>query len=417
MNHAKKKRELDWKLNHGVVTGVFLVCVFQFQYAQARGPSTTEERAKVVELARLLERDPLNENAAASRQWLRQWVIEVPDLRVYMCDDLLSQGLGDNYPYSREVKTQMMFSSAAFAIEHQDNARDEIAQYSAGIQGALRVYEVLLQSHPDAKSAFLDDLVAKRDHGELVDYIARLANKKCKRAHTDLFAALGGSGAAFVMALLVGWWFGGRQASRANAAGGARNADARIAAISQPIVFVCAAYYLAVGTALHFLEPEYDPRFRFMSEYVWGAYGWLMTTTFFVLGLAAFTVAVGVRHVHQPSPGARLGFGLLVVGALFVCLAGVFKEFIPHLAASAVAIPAIVMAALVLSWSFRHAAGWQTIYPATLLIALGMLAAFLSALMNVGMPGLVQRAFLCLFLLWLSIVVHRLVRVTTAAVV
>lgn len=133
-----------------------------------------------------------------------------------------------------------------------------------------------------------------------------------------------------------------------------------------------------------------------------------MTTTFFVRGLAAFTVAAGLRDVHQSSRSACLGFGLLTVGALFVCLSGVFKDFIPHLAVGAVAIPSIVMAVLLLSWSFRCVAGWQTIYRATLLIALGMLAAFLSALADVGMPGLFQRAFLCLFLLWLSIVVHRL---------
>jgi hypothetical protein len=42
-----------------------------------------------------------------------------------------------------------------------------------------------------------------------------------------------------------------------------------------------------------------------------------------------------------------------------------------------------------------------------------MLAAFLSMVADVGMPGLQQRAFLFLFLLWLAIVVHRLVRVTT----
>jgi hypothetical membrane protein len=107
-----------------------------------------------------------------------------------------------------------------------------------------------------------------------------------------------------------------------------------------------------------------------------------------------------------------LGIGLLIVGALFVCLAGVFKEFTFHLAASAVAIPSITMAALLLSWSFRQAAGWQAIYQTTLLIALGMLAAFLSIVAAIGMPGLQQRAFLCLFLLWLSVVVHRLVRVT-----
>ncbi len=54
-------------------------------------------------------------------------------------------GLGDNYPYSSEVNLQMIFSAAAFAIEHQDKARDEIAQYSAGVEGALRVYEVIAE--------------------------------------------------------------------------------------------------------------------------------------------------------------------------------------------------------------------------------------------------------------------------------
>jgi bacteriorhodopsin len=93
-------------------------------------------------------------------------------------------------------------------------------------------------------------------------------------------------------------------------------------------------------------------------------------------------------------------------------LAGVFKDSIPHLLAGAVAFPSLVMAVLLLSWSFRQAAGWQAIYRATLFIALGMLAAFLSMVADVGMPGLQQRAFIFMLLLWLSIVIHRLVRVT-----
>ena len=59
--------------------------------------------------------------------------------QVYTCDDLLGHGLGDKYPYSREVNLQVMFSAAAFAIEHPDKARDDIAQYIAGVEGALRV--------------------------------------------------------------------------------------------------------------------------------------------------------------------------------------------------------------------------------------------------------------------------------------
>jgi hypothetical membrane protein len=199
--------------------------------------------------------------------------------------------------------------------------------------------------------------------------VAPVAKEKCKRSNTQSIAAPAGAGVGLVLGLLVARWFGGRRVPRVNGVGPATNGSARIATISRAIVNVCAAYYVIVGVALHILEPEYDPRFRFMSEYVWGAYGWLMTTTFFVLGLAAFAVAAGLRDVHQSSRSARIGFGLLTVGALFVCLAGVFKEFIPHAAASAVAIPSIVMAALLLSLSFRQARRWQTIYRPLLLIA------------------------------------------------
>jgi hypothetical membrane protein len=397
-----------------LVAGVFLLSALPVHPAQARPrPSTAEERAKVVALARSLEQDPFGPDAPATRRWLREWIVEVPDIRVYACANLLGHGLGGDYPYSHEVTDQAMFSAAAFATEHQDKARDEIAQYSAGVEGALRLYQVLLKSKPDARSAFLDEFVVKRDHDALVDHVAALANEKCKRANTDLIGALAGAGVGLALGLLVAR-FGGGRARRLDGVGDATegNRSARRASISRRIVFACAAYFVIVGISLHFLEPEFDPRFRFMSEYVWGAYGWLMTTTFFVLGLAAFTVAAGLRDVHRSSGSARLGFGLLAVGALFVCLAGVFKDFIPHLAASVVAIPSVVMAVVLLSWSFRPAAEWRAIHGPTLVIALGMLAAFLAAHTHFGMPGLLQRAFLLLFLAWLSIVAHQLVRVT-----
>jgi hypothetical membrane protein len=400
-----------------VVGGLFLMCIAQVQCTLGPGLSTPNERGKVVSLTRSLERDPLAESAPATRQWLRKWIIEVPDIRVYACDDLLGHGLGDNYPYSTEVKLQPMFSAAAFAIEHRDKARDQHAQYHAGVEGALRVYEALLKSKPDAKSAFLDDLLAKRDHGELADHVAKLAKEKCKRSNFILIANLAGSAVALVLGLLVARWFGGRRDRLSTSLGAvpSKNYSARIATVLQHVVFVCAGYYVIVAVALHILEPEFDPRFRFMSEYALSAHGWLMTTTFFVLGLATFAVAVALRNGQQSLPRARTGFGLLSVGALFVCLAGVFKDSLPHLLASVVVFPSIVMAVLLLSWSFRQAAGWRTIYRPTLFIAFGILALYLSMVADVGMPGLQQRAFLFLFLLWLAIVIHRLVRVRAGA--
>jgi hypothetical membrane protein len=407
------------KVSRGlVVAGMFLVCALQVHHAQGRGPSTPEERAKVVALTRWLERDPFGENAPATRQWLREWITEVPDIRFKACNALLGHALGDNYPYSREVNLQVVFSGAAFTIERQDKARDDVPIYTAGVEGALRVYQVLVKSKPDAKLTFLDELVAKRDNGELVDYVARLAKEKCHKSKRDLIAPiapLAGAGVGLVLGSLIGWLFGGRRSKSLSDpdVASAEKRSTRFASIAQWIVFACAVYYVIVGTALHFLEPEYDPRYRFMSEYAWSAHGWLMTTTFFVLGLAMFTVAVAVRNLYRPSRSARVGFGLLVVGSVFICLAGVFRGFPFHDVGGAVGLPSVVMAALLLSWSFRQASGWRSFFPVALLIALGMLAALLSMVVDVGMPGLQQRIFLFLTLVWLSIVAHRLVRVTT----
>jgi hypothetical protein len=82
------------RLKHGLtIAVVFLGCAVQV-HTQARGPSTPEERAKVVELTRLLEQNPVAENAPSTRQWLREWIIEVPDIRFTVCTDLLGHGLG-----------------------------------------------------------------------------------------------------------------------------------------------------------------------------------------------------------------------------------------------------------------------------------------------------------------------------------
>ena len=389
---------------------MFVLCVLQPRHAEARGPSTPQDRARFVALVRLLERDPLAENANAMREQLRDWTIEVPDIRFKTCPDLLGHVVGDVYPYSRAIKLQVLLSGAVLTIEQPGEARDDVTVYTAGVEGALRAYQVLVRSRPDGRLAALDDLIEKRDRGELVDHIARLANETCRKSNLVLIAAPMGAAVGLVLAFLIGNWFG-RRGPPVQGEHAPVHMTRRTATILRTVVLVCAVYYTIVGIALHFLETEYDPRFHPVSDYAWGAYGWLMTTTFFVLGLAVLTVAVGIRNVYRSSRDARIGFGLLVVGALFVCLAGVFRGFPVHDVASAVAFPSLLMAVLFLSWSFRSAAGWQTISPVTSLIAVGMFAAFVSIVVDIGMPGLQQRAFLFLLLSWLSIVAHSLVRV------
>jgi hypothetical protein len=82
--------------------------------------------------------------------------------------------------YGSEIFNQTMFSSAAFVIEHPDQANDRIAANLAGVEGALKVYEAVVTTKPKAKSAFYDGLLDKQNKGELRAFIEEATNTKCK---------------------------------------------------------------------------------------------------------------------------------------------------------------------------------------------------------------------------------------------
>jgi hypothetical protein len=145
-----------------------------------RGPSTPEERSTAVKAARLLESDPFHKDAKKAREWFTFWLIEVPDISLELCTDYLGPIAGAKKNYSSEIFGQTMFSSAAFIIEHPEQAQDKVAVNLAGVEGALKVYEAVLKTKPKARWEFLDELVAKREKGELGAYVQEIAQTKCK---------------------------------------------------------------------------------------------------------------------------------------------------------------------------------------------------------------------------------------------
>ena len=64
------------------------VCVAG-QRQEQRGPSTPEERSRFVSIAHKFEANPLDPALAKDREWAILWLIQVPDLHVKMCTDLL----------------------------------------------------------------------------------------------------------------------------------------------------------------------------------------------------------------------------------------------------------------------------------------------------------------------------------------
>jgi len=157
----------------------FLALIATQAQAQSRKPSTPEDRAKAVEIARSLEIDPLSKEAKEQRKWMVLWLTDVPDINVKLCGNLLGPLLNANKNYSAEIVTQMVPSGAAFIISNPDKAKDDVAVYMAAVEGSLRTYESILKATPKAKWPFLDDLIEKRNRGELGEHV-RQAATHCK---------------------------------------------------------------------------------------------------------------------------------------------------------------------------------------------------------------------------------------------
>ena len=161
------------------LAAVLLIPALGQAQPQGRKPSTPEERAKAVDIVQALETDPLGKEAKEQRNWIVHWLIEVPDISVKMCTNLLQPLLDSNKNYSAEISVQMVPSAAAFIIRNPDKAKDDLAVYTAAVEGSLRTYEAILKVKPKARWPFLDSLIEKRNNGALSDYV-RQGLAQCK---------------------------------------------------------------------------------------------------------------------------------------------------------------------------------------------------------------------------------------------
>ena len=161
------------------LTSIVFVLVVSQAPLQAGKPSTPEDRTRAVQVARSLESDPLGKQAKDQRAWLILWLTDVSDINVKACNGLLGPVVGSKKNYDGELFTQTLASAAAFIIANPDKAKDDVAVYTAGLEGALRAYESILKLKPKAKWPFLDDLIDKHSKGELTEFV-RQAATHCK---------------------------------------------------------------------------------------------------------------------------------------------------------------------------------------------------------------------------------------------
>lgn len=99
-----------------------------------------------------------------------------------------------------------------------------------------------------------------------------------------------------------------------------------------PQNFEAAAARLALGAAivqvlllasLHVLSPEFDPRWRVISEYANGRYGWVLSLMFVAGAVSDWSLAAAIRTQLRKTSG-KIGLALLTASGLGSAMASVF---------------------------------------------------------------------------------------------
>jgi len=155
-------------MKKSIVTFVLFLCVgltAQISFGQATKPSDKE---MLVKATRFLEEKPLDKDAKKIREWAMFYVIETKDVSVVLCGgDLTKAALEKKNKHGSELLGQYTFGMAVFKLENSTKATDENAAQLAGLESMLKSYEAMVKENPKAKFAGMDDLIKKRDNGEL----------------------------------------------------------------------------------------------------------------------------------------------------------------------------------------------------------------------------------------------------------
>jgi hypothetical protein len=98
---------------------------------------------------------------------------------------------------------------------------------------------------------------------------------------------------------------------------------AAVSSTAARLAFAAAVTFVGLLASLHFIKPELDPSWHFISEYAIGRYGWIMVVAFLSLALSYVSLFVAIRSQLRTIAG-RIGLASLLVSALGLTIAAIF---------------------------------------------------------------------------------------------
>lgn len=180
----------------------------------------------------------------------------------------------------------------------------------------------------------------------------------------------------------------------------------------------CLFAVLLVG--LHLVEPEFDPTWRFVSEYALGGAGWMMTLAFVSLAISLLGAALSVvRHIHTIF--GFIGLVILALAAAGFLLAAAFETdpittaadsytFSGRMHVFGASLDYSPVGMLLAGWALSRAEGWRHLRRPLMItasIALLLMVGFTAALPRDGHfgpgvhSGLIGRLLLLSYLGWI----------------
>ena len=187
----------------------------------------------------------------------------------------------------------------------------------------------------------------------------------------------------------------------------------RLNTIAAYVTLSSIIYYASAIILLHILRTDFDPTYRYLSEYMNGPYGALMTSTFFVLSLGSLALLVGLWRSVSSKIRFAPGMLLWLAWACAVFFAGVYPSDLQespatwnghiHNEMGMIAFPCATLALPLLSVPLRWDNRWRSVWVSAVLLSLPALISFfaLDRLGDMHLAGLDQRIFLGVTLIWM----------------
>src|SRR5437867_4074144 len=104
-----------------------------------------------------------------------------------------------------------------------------------------------------------------------------------------------------------------------------RKRTARLNAVASYFTLSSVVYYASAIVLLHVLRTDFDPGYRYLSEYTRGPYGALMTSTFFALSTGSLALSLGLWRSVSSKLRFLPGLLLWLLWACAVFLVGFYK--------------------------------------------------------------------------------------------